>query len=265
MLARKDAADTAFQRTHLHAFLAGHADDVDIVAALVELGCHRERHHDRLGSTAVDADVAARIVHADNPQEYRAHLDVAAARVVAFREKIVVNPFADDADLALLLHVRIADGAAVFEQRCLYFMIVAGNTLDGNRRGVPFIRGRLTPVAHLRCHYVEFGHQRAEPFDILAVELPVTAFLHSLPGLGSIRGDDDDRIGGESLEIHREHLLESVSAADQEQEHEQAPEDTEAGQQRAALVAEQRIPDLAESIYVQTVSHLIQPSMLQWV
>ena len=61
---------------------------------------------------------------------------------------------------------------------------------------------------------------------------------------------DKGRVGGESLELSFQLLLQPVATSDKAHEHEHTPEHAEACEQRAALVACQRVDDFAICVEV---------------
>ena len=66
---------------------------------------------------------------------------------------------------------------------------------------------------------------------------------------GGLR-EDDAGVGGESFEVVLQQFLESLPTADEGDEHEHSPEDTEARQERTAFVSCQSVEDFFVRIYI---------------
>ena len=80
-----------------------------------------------------------------------------------------------------------------------------------------------------------------QTFDILVVHRPPTSLTESFISLRGLLRPDHDGVLGKAVEVLIQHLLQSLSTSYEGDEHEDAPEDTEARQKRTRLIARQRV------------------------
>ena len=89
----------------------------------------------------------------------------------------------------------------------------------------------------MRRHDVHFRNLFLENLHVLDVHLPVTSLVEAFVWLGRVLGPDHRRVGRKPSHLLVQHHLEPVAAAQQEQQHEYSPENTEGSQEASGFVA----------------------------
>ena len=97
---------------------------------------------------------------------------------------------------------------------------------------------------------VYFGDASSDAFHILDFQVPTTSLAESLVGFACPVASRESRIGGESFEIARHHVLDSLASAHQGYQHEDAPKDAERSQETPRLVSGNGDENLFPSVYV---------------
>ena len=78
-----------------------------------------------------------------------------------------------------------------------------------------------------RCHHIQLWDTLAQAINILLVHGPPATLAETLIGLRRLLRPYHDRIRGKALKVTLQHLLQSLPATYQGDEHEDTPEHTE--------------------------------------
>ena len=230
---------------HHHARLTGGSDDVDGGSAVVGGAEHGLRNGDGfVGSTAEVHAISRAVIHTHHRVIGGIHSHALAARVTAAGEEGLVNLFADDANLALAAHIHLVDVSAVKHFRCGNLGVIGIHALRAAAEFLVAKHHRLVASEEQRGDDIEFGHLVAQSVQVFLFHLPGAPLVESLVGFGGVLRPDDSGVGGKACEVVLQHLLQSLSATHQGDEHKHAPEHAEAREQTAALVPRDGVENL---------------------
>ena len=131
MCLRYHAAYAVGDVAHLHAGLSGHAEQVDVVSAVVHLLHECDGQHHGLFVAAVDVHVAVAVVDTHHIIIYGVDAYELTAWVASAGEERLVHLLADDADLASLTDVHLVDVSSVEHLRRSDLLHVGHHALHG--------------------------------------------------------------------------------------------------------------------------------------
>ncbi len=225
----------------------------NLIAQVHALLQRAEGDEDALGGAPVDADVRRfRLGHAHHLVVEPVHADVFPARVAALEERLV-DILADDAHLAPLVLVDLVQQPAEEGRHGLDAEI-------GGRDSFHMVRAALLPVddvlvaACAEYHggdLVDSFHFALDVRDVAVAQVPFPPFVESLVRDARAVGKEEEGIGGKTFRLAQHGILQSGTRAQQEDEHQNAPEDAEAGEEAPRLVAGDGDPYLNPSVSVE--------------
>ncbi len=111
-----------------------------------------------IGSTAEVHAVARAVIYAHHRVIGGVHSHALAARVTAAGKEILVNLFADDANLALLAHIHLVDVSAVKHFRRGNLGVIRIHALRAAAEFLVAKHHRLVAAEEQRGDDIEFGH-----------------------------------------------------------------------------------------------------------
>ncbi len=247
--------DGAYAALHLRGAVAGakrHAEQVNAVAAVVGLLHQGDGHHHGLVGTAVDAHRAVGVVDAHHLVVGGVDLYALSAGVSPAGKQTLVDALADDTDAAPVGDVHLVDVSPVVELGRFHLGIVGQHALERATAFLVVMDGEAAPAREHRTDHAELGHLCFQPLDVAIGQSPGAPLAEAVVGLGGRLWEEDETVGGETLEVGRQQILQALSAAHERHQHEDAPEHAEARQQGARLVAGDGVEDLAVSVYVKS-------------
>ena len=136
MLAGEYLPHPVLQAAHSYALVRGYAQQVDLIAPVVNLLGYGQGDAHGLVGAAVDAHVSGAYVHSYHLVIHWPYLDEAAAGVSSGGEEAVVDALADYAYLAFLQHIGFIDVAAVLYAGLLNLAIVGVYAFDVGIYGI---------------------------------------------------------------------------------------------------------------------------------
>ena len=230
---------------HHYARFAGGGYDVYCLTPVISAAQNRLGQGDGFIGTTAEIDAVARtVIYAYHHIIGRVNSYTLAARITAARKEILVNLFADDANLALLAHIHLVDVSAVKHFRRRNLCVVRIYALGAAAEFLVAKHYRLVAAEEQRSNDIEFGHLVAQSLQVFLFHLPGAPLVESLVGFGGVLRPDDSGVGGKACEVVLQHLLQSLSATHQGDEHKHAPEHAEARKQTAALVPRDGVENL---------------------
>ena len=103
------------------------------------------------------------------------------------------------------------------------------------------------------------GYFAADALQVTVADLPLASFVEAAVRLAGAVGNEEDGVCGESVGVFKDGILEPRAKPEEDDQHEYAPKDSEAGQQAARLVAGDGDPYLCPSICVEKhIAHCIK-------
>ena len=246
-----DGADAVGQRTHHHSGFARHRQTVDLVAGVVGFAEEGVGDGDELVGASADIDAVDLIVNTHHGIVGGIDTDALATGVATTGKEFLIHLLADDTHLACLSDVHLVDVAPVVHHGRCHPGIVVVHAGDSGIEGVLSHHGFLVAAKHIGRDDVEFGHLLAQARHVFLHHHHIAALAESLVGFGGVLCPYHGGIGGKTCEVRLQHLLQSLSAAYKDDEHEHTPEHTEACEEATALVAGDGVENLAIGIYIK--------------
>ena len=250
MLPVNSLADAGFHVAHLHTVSSHHAYHSNRISCVNNVTQNCNRHGNTFFALAIDVDVGGAVIHSNYLIVNRVDTDKLSAGVTAFRKQRLVYLLADDTYLPVLLYIHIVEVTSIFQHWGFHILVVNICSQHITVDRISFVNSYCAPLRQLRSDDGQFGKQMFQPFYVFELQLPVTSFLETLVRLTCLACSHNDGIGGETREILGQQGFQSVSASDEEQQHEQAPEDAEAGEETSPLVPHQRVRDFFVTVEV---------------
>ena len=153
----------------------------------------------------------------------------------------------EDDNLALPAHVDLVDEAAMEHLRLLNLEVVG---IDAHQRGGEILLPVGDGLSILREDGPDvvdgLGKVRAGGGDVAVLQRQVAALLQPLIGLRGHSAEHHHRVRQEAVRLLHLGVDQSVSGAQQDDEHEDAPGHGKSRQARAQLVAARRLPYLIQ-------------------
>ena len=225
-----------------------HAEQVYLVALVIDPLHERERNGNTLFGTPVDVDVSTAVVDPHHTEIHRIDAHQLSAGVAALWEERFIDLFAQHTHLAPLCQVHVVDEAAIENFRSIHLGIFRHQSSNGARRLIVACHHRGSPLREHGSHHVEFRHLLVQAFHILVAHAPRSPFAEPAERFGGGLGKNNGRVVGEALEVALEQLFHAVAPAHQSHEHEHPPEDAEAREQGTAFVAREGVENFAIGI-----------------
>ena len=242
-------ADAVGDFRHHHALSAGDGYQVDSVASVIGLLHEGQRQGDTRAVFTTDVDTLAHVVvNAYYLIIYIVNADALAAGVATTWEQFLIGLLLDDAHLAVVTDIGLVDVSAVEHLRLVHALIVGHSAADADSGLAVAVVGGTAVREEQGRDDVELRDAATYALYVLVVHRPHTAFAEALVCFARGLRPHQGAIGGEASEILLEQLFQSVAATHQCHEHEHAPEDAKARQERTRLVACQGVEHLAVGV-----------------
>ena len=156
-----------------------------------------------------------------------------------------VGLLADDTHLTVVFHIGLVDITAIVYLRTVDKLVLWSSTVNTNLCFLVTIISRAAVAEQDGGDHIEFRHLTAQALHIGIFHIPRTPFTEALISFGGRLCPHHRGVGGKAGKVLVEQFLESLSTAHQGDEHEHAPEHTEACQEGTRLIACQRIQYLS--------------------
>ena len=216
--------DTGSQVADAIAGAGGDAHQIDALALVVSLLHGGERQGDAFLGTSVDVDVAGGQAHPYDAVVDAVYPKKLAAGIPSLGKEPFVNLLADDTHLPLFEDIDWVDEAS--PGKFLGFDgFVFG--VESAHEAVGFkvtVIGGSSPAAVVGGDHLQFGYCLADTLQVVGVEVPDASLPKSLVGFAGAVAAQEGGIGGKALEVGRHEVLQSLSAAHEGNQHEDAPE-----------------------------------------
>ena len=235
---------------HGYARSRGDAYQADVVALTVHPLHEREWDDDALFGTSVDVHGAGIVIDAHHLIIDLVHANALSAGVAPTGKEVFIYFLADDTHLAVVTDVHVVDVAAIAHPRLLHMAVGREQPFEHHACLLVGVCGIDIPARRHGGDDIQLRDAPAQQSDVGRGHVPDAPLAKPCIGFGGGLCIDECRIGGEALEIVTQHVLHAMTSADEEHQHEDAPEHSEACEQAPALVARQGVDDFPESVGV---------------
>ena len=254
MAGEKDLLAGFFDAFARDVVAAGHGDHVHEVAAPEHLLGQRDGNDDRTLDVAERHGGTLLADDADDGEIAVVDLDDPARGVFAAGKEVFPHLGADDADLALALHVDVVDEASV-EDLLRVDALVVGRITHQRVVALAVAAAAMEFAAPERGRGVEHFGQLFEDFDVAVDHAPPAVFGHAFVRYGGLLGLHEDGVGRHVAQLGPEQALQTHAGAEHDGKHEDAPEDAERRHDAAFAVARNGLPYLAPAVAVEKSGH----------
>ena len=239
---------------HFDSMLRGETDHIDLSSHVVSLLHRSERKSDGFRRPPLYIHVPFGRRHANHLIINAIYSYIFATRVFSRFEKTFINSFSDDTYFARFLYIHLIDESAVCHFLRFNVEIIRIQPFHATIIFLIFIYGFGTPTGYGRSNDLHLFHLGTKTVDVGRFQIPPSPFAEAFVSLTrSLRGKETG-IGGKSFKVLFHHVLQSLSAADEGDEHEDSPENTECSQQASRLISCNGDEDFLTRIHVYSHS-----------